>query len=153
MCIRDSIYMMQNSLASGNSTFVITDEGVLVFDADLRSGDQVLAAIRRLTDKKVKYLVVSHPAGDHSTGAWIYREDKPLFITTRKQMRDLHMQEGEQFRERQAGNEPQYGPYKGAELVLPDMAFESALTLRMGCLLYTSPSPRDRQKSRMPSSA
>ena len=24
---------------------------------------------------------------------------------------------------------------------------------RMGCLLYTSPSPRDRQKSRMPSSA
>ena len=26
-------------------------------------------------------------------------------------------------------------------------------TLRMICLLYTSPSPRDRQKSRMPSSA
>ena len=26
-------------------------------------------------------------------------------------------------------------------------------TLRMACLLYTSPSPRDRQKSRMPSSA
>ena len=29
------------------------------------------------------------------------------------------------------------------------MKFEEAL----GCLLYTSPSPRDRQKSRMPSSA
>ena len=28
-----------------------------------------------------------------------------------------------------------------------------AETLRYGCLLYTSPSPRDRQKSRMPSSA
>ena len=26
-------------------------------------------------------------------------------------------------------------------------------TLSLGCLLYTSPSPRDRQKSRMPSSA
>ena len=26
-------------------------------------------------------------------------------------------------------------------------------TLRYDCLLYTSPSPRDRQKSRMPSSA
>src|SRR5674476_139545 len=26
-------------------------------------------------------------------------------------------------------------------------------SLLMGCLLYTSPSPRDRQKSRMPSSA
>ena len=27
------------------------------------------------------------------------------------------------------------------------------IVLFMGCLLYTSPSPRDRQKSRMPSSA
>ena len=28
-----------------------------------------------------------------------------------------------------------------------------ACTVHMDCLLYTSPSPRDRQKSRMPSSA
>ena len=28
-----------------------------------------------------------------------------------------------------------------------------ALAKKYGCLLYTSPSPRDRQKSRMPSSA
>ena len=32
--------------------------------------------------------------------------------------------------------------------------FESgAILMYLGCLLYTSPSPRDRQKSRMPSSA
>ena len=30
---------------------------------------------------------------------------------------------------------------------------DSYVTIGMGCLLYTSPSPRDRQKSRMPSSA
>ena len=30
---------------------------------------------------------------------------------------------------------------------------EKALTVTHTCLLYTSPSPRDRQKSRMPSSA
>ena len=30
---------------------------------------------------------------------------------------------------------------------------KSPTTLVMACLLYTSPSPRDRQKSRMPSSA
>ena len=29
----------------------------------------------------------------------------------------------------------------------------SSYTLTLSCLLYTSPSPRDRQKSRMPSSA
>ena len=31
--------------------------------------------------------------------------------------------------------------------------FKSALAFVNRCLLYTSPSPRDRQKSRMPSSA
>ena len=29
----------------------------------------------------------------------------------------------------------------------------NSITKGLGCLLYTSPSPRDRQKSRMPSSA
>ena len=36
---------------------------------------------------------------------------------------------------------------KGYYEILPDPLFPQ------GCLLYTSPSPRDRQKSRMPSSA
>ena len=30
---------------------------------------------------------------------------------------------------------------------------ERAVKLRFGCLLYTSPSPRDKRQSRMPSSA
>jgi len=48
------------------------------------------------------------------------------------------------------------------ELHLADLTFEYAdealknhnlVTLHEGCLLYTSPSPRDRTRSRMPSSA
>ena len=48
------------------------------------------------------------------------------------------------------------------ESVLPDALRETSVTVEldlqlhapiMACLLYTSPSPRDRQKSRMPSSA
>ena len=34
-----------------------------------------------------------------------------------------------------------------------DKFFYHILSFLIGCLLYTSPSPRDRQKSRMPSSA
>ena len=38
--------------------------------------------------------------------------------------------------------------------VQTDFTFASGYTVGyMDCLLYTSPSPRDRQKSRMPSSA
>ena len=39
-------------------------------------------------------------------------------------------------------------------LVVLAMVVQIAVTMLLqGCLLYTSPSPRDRQKSRMPSSA
>ena len=39
------------------------------------------------------------------------------------------------------------------QLLDDDIVSLTALTLIVNCLLYTSPSPRDRQKSRMPSSA
>ena len=35
----------------------------------------------------------------------------------------------------------------------PSVGFQATSTDEYGCLLYTSPSPRDRTRSRMPSSA
>ena len=35
----------------------------------------------------------------------------------------------------------------------PDLIIKKILRSSISCLLYTSPSPRDREKSRMPSSA
>jgi glyoxylase-like metal-dependent hydrolase (beta-lactamase superfamily II) len=134
--IAEDVYFLENSRGSSNAVFVVTPDGVLVFDADIRTADQVLAAIRKTTDKKVRYIVTSHPAGDHATGMWTYREDKPTYIATRKQMRDLYMQEGKEFAERKASGQPQDAAYKDAELVLPDIAFEGAMTLRFGGLTF-----------------
>jgi cyclase len=130
--VTDGVYMMQNDRGSSNSTFVITNDGVVVLDADLRTADQVLAQIRKLTDKKVKYLITSHSAGDHASGAWQYREDKPVFIATKTQMRDLYMQEGKEFADRQKTDEV----YKASQLVRPDIAFEGSMTLQFGGLTF-----------------
>ena len=64
--VTDGVYMFEHSQGSGNSTVVITDEGVVVFDFHIDNADQTLAGIRKLTDKKVRYLISSHSAGDHS---------------------------------------------------------------------------------------
>ena len=66
--IADNVYVMQHPTGSSNSMFVVTDEGVVVWDGDIRTADQVFAAIRRTTDKKIRYHIISHPAGDHATG-------------------------------------------------------------------------------------
>ena len=42
---------------------------------------------------------------------------------------------------------------KNAQLTEQNTALGQELAQAKDCLLYTSPSPRDRQKSRMPSSA
>ena len=41
----------------------------------------------------------------------------------------------------------------GVGLIASTEGKKSRKVVEYGCLLYTSPSPRDRQKSRMPSSA
>ena len=78
--VAEGIYLFENSRGSGNSVVVITDDGVLVLDFHIGNADQTLAGIRKLTDKKVKYLISSHSAGDHASGAWHFREDKPIYI-------------------------------------------------------------------------
>jgi glyoxylase-like metal-dependent hydrolase (beta-lactamase superfamily II) len=134
--VTDGVYMFEHSQGSGNSTVVITDEGVVVFDFHIDNADQTLAGLRKLTDKKVKYLISSHSAGDHSSGAWHFREDKPLYIATRNQVQDLFMQEGQEFKERKNSNNPRYAAYSKGELVRPDIGFDGTMTLYFGGLTF-----------------
>ena len=110
--VAEGVYMFEHSRGSGNSTVVFTEDGVLVFDFAIDNADQTLAAIRKMTDKKVKYLISSHSAGDHASGAWHFREDKPVWIATKNQIHDLRMQEAKEFNERKNSNDPRNAAYK-----------------------------------------
>jgi glyoxylase-like metal-dependent hydrolase (beta-lactamase superfamily II) len=134
--IADNVYMLQHSQGSGNSTVVFTDDGVLVFDFHIDNADQTLAFIRKQTDKKVKYLISSHSAGDHASGAWHFREDKPIYIATKNQIHDLRMQELAEFNERKNSNDPRNAGYKGKELIPPDIGFDGTMTLYFGGLIF-----------------
>jgi len=134
--ITDGIYMFQHSQGSGNSTVVITNDGVLVLDFHIDNADQTLAHIRKLTDKKVKYLISSHAAGDHSSGSWYFREDKPIWIATKNQIHDLQMQELKEFNERKNSNDPRYAAYKKGEPGQPDVGFDGSMTLYFGGLTF-----------------
>jgi glyoxylase-like metal-dependent hydrolase (beta-lactamase superfamily II) len=127
--VAKDVYVM--TAAGSNAGFVVTDEGVLVFDSDIRNND--LPFIRKVTDKRVTYLLSSHASGDHSTGAWYFREDKPVYIATRDQIRAYYQNELKEFTERKAQGLPLY---KAAELPPPSMGFEGALTVLFGGLTF-----------------
>lgn len=134
--VAENVYMFENSRGSGNSTVVITDEGVVVLDFHIGNADQTLAGIRKLTDKKVGYLISSHSAGDHASGAWHFREDKPIYIASKNQVQDMFMQEGAEFEERKNSDNRRYRAYKGKEFVRPDIGFEGSMTLYFGGLTF-----------------
>jgi glyoxylase-like metal-dependent hydrolase (beta-lactamase superfamily II) len=134
--IADGVYMFENTSGTSNATVVITDEGCVVFDFNILTADQVLAGLRKLTDKKVRYLISSHSALDHASGAWYFRDDKPTYIATKNQVHDLQMQELAGFNERKESNDPRNAAYKGKELVKPDIGFDGNMTLYFGGLTF-----------------
>jgi cyclase len=134
--ITDGVYMLQHSRGSGNSTAVFSSDGVLVFDFAIDNADQTLAFIRKQTDKKVKYLISSHSAGDHASGAWHFREDAPAWIATKNQAHDLQMQERAEFLQRKKSNDPRYAAYKQGEPMQPNIAIDGPMTLYFGGLTF-----------------
>jgi glyoxylase-like metal-dependent hydrolase (beta-lactamase superfamily II) len=119
--------------AGSNSGAVVTDEGVLVFDSDIRNND--LPAIRKVTDRKVMYLFASHASGDHSTGAFHFREDKPVYIGTRDQIRAYFQHEAKEFEDRKKQGAAGY-VLPGATLVPPSIGFADDLTVLFGGLTF-----------------
>lgn len=62
-----------------NSVFIVGDQDVTVVDAQfsLETTREVIAALRRVTDKPVRYLINTHPHDDHITGTQAWREAYP----------------------------------------------------------------------------
>ncbi len=65
--VQGNIYMLVG--AGGNITLQVGDEGVLLVDTGLAPmSDKVLAAIRGLTDKPIRYIINTHFHADHTGG-------------------------------------------------------------------------------------
>src|ERR1044072_5760450 len=64
---------------NGNSVFIINDTDVIVVDATLTPGtaQEELAALRKLTDKPVRYVINTHWHDDHIMGNQTYRDAFP----------------------------------------------------------------------------
>jgi glyoxylase-like metal-dependent hydrolase (beta-lactamase superfamily II) len=82
--VSPGVYLFQTPSYSdvgldGNAVAVVTDDGVLVFDANgtPAAAANVVAEIRRITAQPVRYLVYSHWHWDHWYGGEVYREAFP----------------------------------------------------------------------------
>lgn len=81
--IADGIYQFSTApdgyVPNGNSIVIVNENDVLVFDTFTRpsTARTVLAEIRKITDKPVRYVVNSHHHPDHWSGNEVYAEAFP----------------------------------------------------------------------------
>jgi glyoxylase-like metal-dependent hydrolase (beta-lactamase superfamily II) len=65
--LRDDLYVLKGE--GGNTTVLITEEGAILVDGKFeRNHDDIVAKVRTLTDKPIRYVFNSHWHGDHSGG-------------------------------------------------------------------------------------
>jgi len=84
-------YISEND-ASANSTFLVSDQGILVVDTGLNAveGGKLLAEIRKVSPAPVRWIVNSHYHPDHRGGNSVVGPDAEIISTPYTRKRVIH---------------------------------------------------------------
>src|SRR5687767_8814802 len=67
--LQDDLYVIHNEFVPGNTTALITDEGVILVDDKFEvDADNIVALLKTVTNQPIKYVINTHFHGDHSGG-------------------------------------------------------------------------------------
>ena len=67
--VRDDLFVIHNDFVPGNTTALITNEGVVLVDDKFEiDHDNIMAQLKKVTSQPVKYVINTHFHGDHSGG-------------------------------------------------------------------------------------
>lgn len=135
----------QYHFQESNNAWFVTDEGVLVIDARQhpRRAEELLAAIRKTTDKPIKWVVNTHAHGDHYFGNAVFKREGATFIAHRDTAGMMKSHLPVEMKRRQGYFKQTGFDAKEVQLILPDITFDTAATITLGGrtveLLYMGP--------------
>lgn len=131
--IAPDLYFFWND-GSSNALFMVTDEGVMVVDTQQHPADarRLLGLIRGVTDRPVKWVVVTHAHGDHYLGNPVFKSEGATIVSHRDTRGMMSKYYQDEVGRRQAYFK-RYNLDPGElQLVLPEVTFDSRLTLQLG---------------------
>jgi glyoxylase-like metal-dependent hydrolase (beta-lactamase superfamily II) len=117
-----------------NNAFLVTDDGVLVIDTRQhpKRAEELVATIRKYTDKPIRWVVNTHAHGDHYFGNSVFKREGAVIITHRDTAGMMKAQfDREMTRRMGYFKQRKYDPAE-VTLVLPDVTFDSRITLTLG---------------------
>src|SRR5512139_1043478 len=67
--VQDDLYVIHNDYVPGNTTALITNQGVILVDDKFEiDHDNIVAMLKTVTNQPIKYVINTHFHGDHSGG-------------------------------------------------------------------------------------
>jgi glyoxylase-like metal-dependent hydrolase (beta-lactamase superfamily II) len=121
-----------------NAGFVVTDEGVVVFDAlgTPSLANELVSKIREITDQPIRKVIVSHFHADHIYGLQVFEEMGAEISAPEGAQKYLQSDAAkERLEERQFSLEPWVN--ENTRLVLPDVTVSKSDSFTMGNLTFT----------------
>jgi cyclase len=67
--IKDDLFVIHNDFVPGNTTVLVTNQGVVLVDDKFEiDHENIMAQLKKITNQPVKYVINTHYHGDHSGG-------------------------------------------------------------------------------------
>jgi cyclase len=120
---------------SGSNALVLTtNDGVLVIDTRThpRHGQDLIERIRKITDKPIKWVINSHFHGDHHMGNAPFKATGATFVAQNETARLMEKLQPKEMARRIDGFRSRRLDPNDVKLVLPDVTFDSEMTIRLG---------------------
>lgn len=124
----------QYHFQESNNAWLVTDDGVLVIDSRQhpKRAEELLAAIRKTTDKPIKYVINTHAHGDHYFGNSVFKREGATIIAHRDTQRMMQAHHGVEMKRRMGYFKQQKFDPAEVHMVLPDLTFDSRVALNLG---------------------
>jgi len=132
--IKDGIYVQTAQDGNSNCGIIVTSEGVVLVDSGHNPSDsrEILAAVKKLTNQPVRYLIDTETHGDHTTGHWVF-SPPALVINSDGATKDMQEAYNPQRIEGIRRQSPEMAAAsEGYKMVTPQIEYSDKMTLRLG---------------------
>lgn len=132
--IKDGIYVQVSAEGNANCGIIVTSEGVVLVDSGHNPTDsrEVLAAVKKLTNQPIRFLINTETHGDHTTGHWVFSPPTVIINAAGagKGMRDAFSATRIDDLRKQSPEMAKAA--EGYKLVTPQIEYDEKTTLQLG---------------------
>ncbi len=132
--VKDGIYVYAAKPGNSTCSVILTEEGPVIVDACQRPPDthQLMAGVRKLTDKPVRFLIDTEVHNDHSFGHWVF---SPPAVVINAEGAGAAMQKGfdpKRVETLAAESAEMKEAVKGYKMIVPHIEYRNRMTINLG---------------------